>query len=117
MEIVYLKKLQDFAKLHVDAKDSILTFKQVVENAMWKNSLEVLRDFPKAKILDAKRARFKIRGNKYRVVVDYRVVRVTIRFIGTHKGYDEINVLIIKKKVKKGSYYAMVLIRKRGRLQ
>ena len=97
MEIVYLKKLQDFAKLHADAKESILTFKLVVENAKWRTSLEVLRDFPKAKILNATRARFKIRGNKYRVVVviDYRVGRVTIRFIGTHKEYDKINILFI----------------------
>lgn len=97
MEIVYLRKLQDFAKLHADAMDSILTFKYVVEKANWKSSLDVLEDFPKAKILNASRARFKIRGNKYRVIVviDYRNGRVTIRYIGTHTEYDKINALFI----------------------
>jgi len=93
MAIIYQKRLQDFAKKHADAANSIVTWRKVVQEAKWEKGADFLADFPKAKLIPAKRARFKIIGNKYRLIieVDYVDKIVAIRFIGTHSEYDKID--------------------------
>lgn len=97
MQIIYQKKLQDFAKKHADAANSISTWRKVAQEANWKNGRDILSDFPKAKLIPTKRARFKIVGNKYRLIieVDYANGIVEIRFIGTHSEYDKIDAASI----------------------
>jgi len=97
MKIIYLKKLRNFSIKHSDAKQSLTVFKSIVEKVYWNNPLEIMESFPTAKIINGHRARFKIVGNKYRVIteVDFIDKTVEIRFIGTHSEYDEIDALTI----------------------
>lgn len=97
MTIIYLEKLQKFSKRHSDAVNSLSLFRSIVKNADWNNPLEIMESFPKAKVLKGRRARFKIVGNKYRIVVEVDFVdkTVDIRFIGTHAEYDKVDVLTI----------------------
>ncbi|MDP4263379.1 MAG: type II toxin-antitoxin system HigB family toxin [Bacteroidota bacterium] len=93
MLIVYLEKLNAFAKNHANARKSLATWKATTEEAIWKNKQDVLRDFPKAKMIANYRARFEIVHNVYRLIayIDYDDRIVEIRFIGTHNEYDRID--------------------------
>ena len=93
MKIIYQQRLQDFTKKHSDAINSISAWRKLVQDAEWKKGSDILSDFPKAKLIPAKRARFKIVGNKYRLIieVDYIESIVEVRFVGTHSEYDSID--------------------------
>ena len=93
MLIVYLEKLNAFAKNHANARKSLVAWKMVVERTCWKTKEDLLADFPKAKMIKNNRARFEIVHNTYRLIahIYYEDQIVEIRFIGTHNEYDRID--------------------------
>jgi mRNA interferase HigB len=93
MVIIYIQKLDAFGKKHANSRKSLSTWRSATEEATWKNKQDVLRDFPKAKMIANNRARFEIVHNTYRLVayIDYEDQVVEVRFIGTHTEYDRID--------------------------
>src|SRR6187402_3264295 len=92
MLIVYLEKLNVFAKNHANARKSIATWVSTTEEEVWNTKQDVLRDFPKAKMIATSRARFEIVHNTYRLIasIDYADQIVEVRFIGTNKEYETV---------------------------
>ena len=68
-----------------------------VLKADWSKPSEVKTQFGTASILRHGRAVFNVAGNKYRIVVwiNYAYRVVYIRFIGTHRQYDDIDAQTI----------------------
>ena len=69
-----------------------------VRQAAWKSSADVKRSYAHASIVGADRVVFNIKGNSYRLVVAMNYMRssVFIKWIGTHKEYDSIDVRAIE---------------------
>lgn len=66
--------------------------------AAWKNTADVKRRYATASIVSAERIVFNIKGNSYRLVVsvDFEKAIVWIKWIGTHKDYDKIDVTEVR---------------------
>lgn len=78
---------------HLDAEGPTLSWYRAVLKADWAQPADVKAQFGTASVLGDGRVVFNIAGNKYRIVVwinyPYRIVYV--RFIGTHRQYDQID--------------------------
>lgn len=76
-----------------DSEQPLKAWYQAAEAADWKNPADVKADYRSASILADNRICFNIAGNKYRLIVHinypYRIV--LIKFVGTHKEYDQID--------------------------
>ena len=65
-----------------------------VRKADWRSSADVKRLYASASIVSADRIVFNIKGNDYRLVVstDFEKGIVWIKWVGTHRNYDRIDV-------------------------
>src|SRR2546425_6440692 len=65
-----------------------------VRKAKWSSTADVKRLYASASILSSDRIVFNIRGNAYRLVVavDFEKGIVWIKWLGTHRDYDRIDV-------------------------
>jgi len=94
MQVLSLRTLREFWERHPDAKTPLRVWYKIVTQARWKNFAEVKASFGTADAVGDKRIVFNIAGNRYRIVA--RVVygpfyRAMIKFVGTHREYDQIN--------------------------
>ena len=62
--------------------------------ARWRSTAEVRRRYATASVVNAERIVFNVKGNAYRLVVavDFEKGIVWIKWIGTHKEYDRIDI-------------------------
>ena len=93
MHVISQKKLRDYCNKHKETKSQLEAWYHEAKNADWKNSQEIKEKYRSASIIGGNRVVFNIKGNKYRLVtkINYQMMIVYIRFIGTHKEYDKIS--------------------------
>jgi len=65
-----------------------------VRTAQWISTADIKQLYASASIVSADRVVFNIKGNDYRLVVavDFEKAIVWIKWIGTHRNYDRIDV-------------------------
>ena len=85
--------LRDFWTKYPDGEQQMKSWFREAEKARWKNTNEIKRVYPSASILGNGRVVFNIKGNHYRLVVriNFQYHMVWIRFVGTHKEYDQLD--------------------------
>lgn len=89
----FLDRLEG-SKDHRALKTALDAWFQEARQAEWKNPADVKARYAHASIVGADRVVFNIKGNAYRLVaaVDYQRATVFIKWLGTHKQYDAIDV-------------------------
>ena len=93
MRVIAKKALQQFWEKNPSAKQPLLSWHKAAQTMKWQNMAEIKERFSSASIINATRVVFNIGGNKYRLICIVRFNKqvIFIRFIGTHKEYDQIN--------------------------
>ena len=100
MRIIARRTLREFVKGrrgykdHAAPKAALDAWFDEVRKARWSGAADVKRSYATASIVSADRIVFNIKGNDYRLVVatDFDKGIVWIKWIGTHKDYDKIDV-------------------------
>jgi len=96
MRIISKKTLKDFYEQskYQDSKSALESWHKEVLKLEWNNPNEIKGMYRSASIIGDTKIVFNIAGNKYRLIVtiNYYVKIVFIKFIGTHKQYDKINI-------------------------
>jgi len=93
VHIITQKKLKVFWVTHSNAEDALTAWYRMAKRTVWCSFSDVQKAFGTARSIPGNRIVFKVKGNKYRLVVkmEYRKQRIYIRFVGTHAEYDKIN--------------------------
>jgi mRNA interferase HigB len=100
MRIIARRTLREFIEGRRGHKDrpalkaAVDAWFDEVKKARWTSTADVKRSYATASIISADRVVFNIKGNDYRLVVavDFDKGIVWIKWIGTHKDYDKIDV-------------------------
>ena len=100
MRIIAQKALKDFwsQRGRGDAEQAVKSWYSFAKAATWQTPAEVKADYVNASIVANNRVVFNVAGNKYRLVaeINYEAGIIFIRFIGTHKDYDQIDVTTVR---------------------
>jgi mRNA interferase HigB len=91
--IVAKRTIRVFWEKHSDSKEYLETWYQTAKSAVWKKPSDIKEFYATVSILKNSRVVFNIKGNDYRLVAKINYIKqwLFIRFIGTHKEYDEID--------------------------
>ncbi len=104
MRIIARRTLRRFVESRAGHKDqaalkaALDAWFAEVRRAQWKNTADIKRLYASASVVTADRIVFNVKGNDYRLVVavEFEKRIIWIKWIGTHRDYDRIDV----KKVK-----------------
>lgn len=94
MERIFSKgTLREYWKTHPETEQYLKTWFDTAMNSDWKMPNDVKQTFATASILKDNRIVFNIKGNSYRLIVKFNFQKqwIFIRFVGTHKEYDEVD--------------------------
>jgi len=96
MRVIAKRTLREFWESnpkYADSQGQLEAWYQEVKMANWKNPQDIKNQFRNASVLKRGRIVFNICGNKYRLIVKihFETQIIYIRFVGTHKEYDDVN--------------------------
>jgi mRNA interferase HigB len=90
--IIAKRTIREFWEKHPESKEYLETWYETVKGAEWNTPNEIKEFYTTVSILKNSRVVFNIKGNDFRLVakINYEKEWLFIRFIGTHKEYDQI---------------------------
>jgi mRNA interferase HigB len=106
MRIIARRTLREFVGALAGHKDqpavkaALDAWFDEAKKARWRSTADVKRSYAAASIVTADRIVFNVKGNAYRLVVavDFDKSVVWIKWIGTHRDYDRIDVTEVDRE-------------------
>ena len=97
MRIIALGTLREFWKKYPDAQTPLRSWYALASRAEWRTPADIKAAYRNASLVANNRVVFNIRGNDYRLVVavHYNRGMMFVRFLGTHREYDQIDASTI----------------------
>jgi mRNA interferase HigB len=100
MRIIARRTLREFVRARSGHRDQVAlkaaldAWFDEVRKARWTSTADVKRRYATASVVSAERIVFNIKGNDYRLVVavDFEKAIVWIKWLGSHRDYDRIDV-------------------------
>ena len=96
MRIISKKILKEFYEQprYKDGKNALEAWHKEVLKLEWESPNDIKQMYRSASIVGDTKVVFNIAGNKYRLIVkiNYHAKIVFVKFIGTHKQYDKIDL-------------------------
>ncbi len=99
MRIIAKSNLVEYWAIHPETKKPLTAWVKFTSDATWATVLDIIKNLNTAKVISNDRVRFKICGNHYRLIVAFKFSAniAFIKFIGTHKEYDNIDAATISQ--------------------
>lgn len=93
MRVIAVSSLRSFLERHRDAEQPLKAWYEEVINANWTQPADIKASYRHASVLKNRRIVFNIKGNDYRLIVAvaYKLQIVYVKFVGTHKEYDQVD--------------------------
>jgi mRNA interferase HigB len=93
MRIAGRERLELFCRKHAEARAWIERWLVDVERAVWRKPHDLRSQYASASLLADNVVIFNVKGNAYRLeaAVAYQTGTVVVRWVGTHREYDERN--------------------------
>ena len=94
MVIISYRTIREYADRRKDIEDQLNNWYTISEKYDWANFNEMRQIFNSVDAVGNDLYVFNIKGNDYRLIVRiiFRVRTIYIKFIGTHKEYDKVNL-------------------------
>lgn len=91
MRIISFSAIREYVRKHADADIALRDWYKKTEKANWSCFADLKQTFNSVDYVGNDRYDFNIKGNDYRLVamVFFATKKVFIRFIGTHREYDD----------------------------
>ena len=93
MRVIGVDKIDEFIRKHSDSKGWLEAWLAETRINEWQHWNDIKARYSSARILDANRVIFNVKGNTYRmeIQVSYKNKLVIIKRLGTHAEYDRWN--------------------------
>lgn len=94
MVIISYRTIREYTDSRKDVEDQLNNWYTISEKSDWANFNEIKQIFNSVDAVGNDLYVFNIKGNDYRLIVRiiFRVRTIYIKFIGTHKEYDKVNL-------------------------
>ena len=94
MVVLSYRTIREYSQIHRDAEEALNNWYLFAERSNWANFNEVRQMFGSVDAIGRDLYVFNIRGGNYRLIVRiiFRVRTIYIKFIGTHREYEKVNL-------------------------